>query len=54
MAIGSAPEIGATFVTLETWEDKLAFMRQWRSTVGDNGVGGYGTLVPRSEIKDVE
>ena len=52
MAIGSAPEIGATFFQTDSWEERIEFLRHWRSIVGDNGVGGYGTLVLRSEIKD--
>lgn len=47
MAIGSAPEIGAKFVELADWPAKVKFLREWRAIVGDDGVGGWGTLVRR-------
>lgn len=47
MAIGSDPEIGASFGLLRdfpTWEHLLAWHRAWREQVGDDLCGRYATL----------
>lgn len=47
MAIGSAPEIGTTFSRLGDYPDYDSVARwfvAWREMVGDNLMGGYGTL----------
>jgi hypothetical protein len=48
MAIGSQGEIGTTFSALkdyESFEAYLAWARAWREYVGDDLLGGYGTLI---------
>lgn len=39
MAIGSAPEIGSVFTTIHGFD-----FDHWREIVGDDLMGGYGTL----------
>lgn len=52
--MGAAPEIGAKFVELDDWPAKIKFMREWRATIGDDGVGGWGKLIRRERSgKDV-
>lgn len=48
MAIGSEPEIGASFGLLRdfpSWEHLIAWHQAWREQVGGDLQGGYATLV---------
>lgn len=47
MSIGSAPEIGGSFGRLAdfpSFDAVLTWHRAWRAHVGDDLLGGYGTL----------